>query len=343
MPKPFATRAGLRTLMRSVTVAHDALPWRIRRLDDATVELRADADRRRACADPRGRRLGIAFGSALFNLRLAVRMTGHDARVLPAPHAGAERGVTALVRAEKSAPPSEEERRLYAVLGHEAQAGCGSGAASGGVPPGSGGAVGTYEPGASDGRAVLVELVTAAHLEGATLLLVGGQAARRALGRGPAPDVVGWSSEGGVLFTRGDGPRDWLRAGQALQRVLLTAAVHGVLSAPADPGESPGPGGVGGPGGRFGHAQLLLRFTHPAEGREREENAAPAGRADRERAEVAAPDARRGGGPGVERGADPDVGCGADPDVGCGAGSGVGCGGGPGVGPGVGFAGGNGS
>ncbi|SEN75931.1 hypothetical protein [Nonomuraea pusilla] len=333
MPKPFATRAGLRTLMRSVTVAHDALPWRIRRLDDATVELRADADRRRACADPRGRRLGIAFGSALFNLRLAVRMTGHDARVLPAPHAGPERGVTALVRAEKSAPPSEEERRLYAVLGHEAQAGRGRDAAPGGMPSG-GGAAGTHGPGASDGRAVLVELVTAAHLEGATLLLVGGRAARRALGRGPAPDVVGWSSEGGVLFTRGDGPRDWLRAGQALQRVLLTAAAHGVLPAPADPGEGHGPLGSG---GRFGHAQLLLRFADPAEGRGREENATPAGRADREPAEAAGPDAGCGAGPGREAGR------GAGSHVGCGAGSDVGCGGGPEAGPAAGFTGGNGS
>jgi hypothetical protein len=31
-----------------------------------------------------------------------------------------------------------------------------------------------------------------------------------------------------VLYTVGDGPRQWLRAGQALQRVLLTATVRGV-------------------------------------------------------------------------------------------------------------------
>jgi hypothetical protein len=35
-----------------------------------------------------------------------------------------------------------------------------------------------------------------------------------------------------VLFTSGDEPADWLRAGQALERVLLTATVHGVASAP---------------------------------------------------------------------------------------------------------------
>lgn len=33
-----------------------------------------------------------------------------------------------------------------------------------------------------------------------------------------------------TLFTRGDGLRNWLRAGQALQRVLLTATAHGVAA-----------------------------------------------------------------------------------------------------------------
>ena len=35
-----------------------------------------------------------------------------------------------------------------------------------------------------------------------------------------------------ILTTRGDGPRQWLRAGQALQRVLLTATVHSLSAQP---------------------------------------------------------------------------------------------------------------
>lgn len=35
-----------------------------------------------------------------------------------------------------------------------------------------------------------------------------------------------------VLYTCGDGPEHWLRAGQAMQRVLLTATIHGVASTP---------------------------------------------------------------------------------------------------------------
>jgi hypothetical protein len=34
-----------------------------------------------------------------------------------------------------------------------------------------------------------------------------------------------------VLFTAGDEPADWLTAGQALERVLLTATAYGVASA----------------------------------------------------------------------------------------------------------------
>ncbi|HEY7175906.1 MAG TPA: nitroreductase family protein, partial [Micromonosporaceae bacterium] len=43
-----------------------------------------------------------------------------------------------------------------------------------------------------------------------------------------------------ILYTTGDQPRDWLRAGQALERVLLTATVRGVATAPISaPTEEP--------------------------------------------------------------------------------------------------------
>jgi nitroreductase len=35
-----------------------------------------------------------------------------------------------------------------------------------------------------------------------------------------------------LLFTAGDGPADWMRAGAALQRVLLTATVRGLAATP---------------------------------------------------------------------------------------------------------------
>ncbi|MCX4853885.1 Acg family FMN-binding oxidoreductase [Streptomyces canus] len=67
-----------------------------------------------------------------------------------------------------------------------------------------------------------------------------------------------------LLSTRHDQPTDWLRTGQALQRVLLTAAAHGVTAAfHTQPLELPGPrrqvrrSMVGG-----GHPQVLLRLGY---------------------------------------------------------------------------------
>ncbi|OLT12132.1 hypothetical protein BJF79_22930 [Actinomadura sp. CNU-125] len=63
----------------------------------------------------------------------------------------------------------------------------------------------------------------------------------------------------GVLLTSGDGPRDWLRAGQALQRVLLTAERHRVsaslLSQPMDMC-------VGTRTGTTGHIQAIVRLGY---------------------------------------------------------------------------------
>jgi nitroreductase len=66
-----------------------------------------------------------------------------------------------------------------------------------------------------------------------------------------------------VLSTAADGPEQWLRAGQALERVLLTATVRGLASTPmTQPLEIPelrelasaGPGG--------GVPQVILRIGY---------------------------------------------------------------------------------
>ncbi len=85
---------------------------------------------------------------------------------------------------------------------------------------------------------LLAALSEAAALEGATLFLRGEEI---------------------VLATATDGPADWLRAGQALERVLLLATQHGLVAGPLHElldvrahGHGPGP--------RFGgqHPQLAL-------------------------------------------------------------------------------------
>ena len=66
-----------------------------------------------------------------------------------------------------------------------------------------------------------------------------------------------------VLTTGGDGPADWLRAGQALQRVLLTAALYGIsasfLNQPLDLRDIREHTD---PWHRRGHPQMIIRFGY---------------------------------------------------------------------------------
>ncbi|RSN11476.1 hypothetical protein DMB42_12860 [Nonomuraea sp. WAC 01424] len=320
---PFASRAGLRRVVAAAVAApsvHNTQPWRFRRVDDTTVELYADLDRLLTVTDPLGRGLGISCGAALFNLRLAVRMTGHDPRVLPLPDPADRPELLATVRAASGGPPSAVERLLHDMIPHRRT---------------------NRFP--FDGRPlprnVLVDLVNAAHDEGATLLLVKGGTARRVLdmvaeaddtltadpayraelarwtrsesgpdgvpghAAGPRPrmatlpmrdftttplrngtppaatpttpfhdgapgtrgEVADFEADPqlAALFTRGDGPGDWLRAGQALQRVLLTATAHGVAASMfSQPLDLRPPQHRGDKAGPFGHVQMLIRFGY---------------------------------------------------------------------------------
>jgi hypothetical protein len=57
----------------------------------------------------------------------------------------------------------------------------------------------------------------------------------------------------------GDGPADWLRAGQGLQRVLLTATRHGVsASLLCQPLDTLGADRTG----ASGHIQAIIRFGY---------------------------------------------------------------------------------
>jgi len=55
-----------------------------------------------------------------------------------------------------------------------------------------------------------------------------------ALGHGAPSAAVAFEAEPTIvlLFTPGDTPADWLRAGAALQRVLLTATLYGLAATP---------------------------------------------------------------------------------------------------------------
>ncbi|MBB6347282.1 nitroreductase [Nonomuraea muscovyensis] len=298
---PFATPGGVSRMVNAAAAApsvHNTQPWRFRRVDDATMELYADLDRLLAVTDPMGRGLGISCGAALFNLRLAVRMTGHDARVTALPDPAAHPDLLATVHATPGDLPDQDERLMYDMIPHRR----------------------TNRFPFDDRRLpgdVFADLVRAAHAEGATLVLIRGRTARRVLdmigtadatlaaaesyraelacwtdpsrrfdgvpehafgprprdGRLPLRDfgLAGVRSSAdfeadpqiAALFTRGDGPLDWLRAGQALQRVLLAATVHGVaasmFSQPLDLRPVRHRDNQAGP---LGHVQMLARFGY---------------------------------------------------------------------------------
>jgi hypothetical protein len=66
-----------------------------------------------------------------------------------------------------------------------------------------------------------------------------------------------------MLFHDGDDRRDWLRAGQALQRVLLTATVRGLATTPmTQPMEVNGLRALLGGGRRAGTAQAIVRIGY---------------------------------------------------------------------------------
>jgi nitroreductase len=245
---------------------HNTQPWRLSVGTGDVLELQADPDRALWVADPHARALYLSCGAALFNIRTAIRVTGHHPLVWPLPHPRYAPMVLAIVQAEQARPPSFAERELFDAI---------------------------WQRHTSRGpfteqrvpESVQIALEQAAGFEFATLRMLTTREAESVLdlaasadeamatdfdhqvelerwvatgshhdgipatalaprpGHTPAP-VREFSSavrtmerttadfephpQLAVLTTARDEPADWLRAGQALQRVLLAATVHGV-------------------------------------------------------------------------------------------------------------------
>jgi hypothetical protein len=271
-------------LMRAADVAPSILntrPWKFDKVAAHRIELRPAWDRHLKIIDPLHRELFISCGAALFNLRLAIRVTGHDAVVwlLPderaagptCPHCGRSCGVGDLLASVEiitrhAKPVTVTEQRLYEEIPRRHT---------------------VREPfSRSMPMNVQAVLEEAARMEGARARLLHGKDTRRLLreaaqidqklklnpsymaelrqwtgsnatpergvpagefGSEPAsrryPPVrdlsLGWpgARRGKKKFerpqlialeTESDKPSDWLRAGQALQRLLLTATYYGL-------------------------------------------------------------------------------------------------------------------
>ncbi len=262
----------LRECVTAATAApsvHNTQPW-LFRLGDEHIDVYVDRRRQLTMLDPHGREMFVSVGAAVFNLKVALRAHGREAvvRLTPDPAdpdlaarvtIGRPAAVTSSVRALAAAIPHRHtNRRPFVdrpvpdeVLAELAIAVANEGAAlvvadtplRDGVlsltrtaenrmranpsyraelaawttPPGIGRRDGVpreaFGPRDTDAALPLRDLG------------VGNGAPAVEVEFEPDPTIL-------ALFTSGDQPADWLRAGVALQRLLLTATVRGLAATP---------------------------------------------------------------------------------------------------------------
>ena len=244
---------------------HNTQPWRFRLYPDA-IELHGDPTRQLPVADPTGRELRIACGAALFTLRLALLGLGIRPLVSVQPDR-ARPDLLATVRHGGTKPLTPELRLLRDAVPRRQTNRRPFTDVTVPTPVRHALRRAAMEEGAwlhlvtdPAQRLTLGRLARDAHTRqvhdpafSAELAAWTGHDGDRddgvpASAGGPLPspnqtwvtrDFTGESATGkgavfetdpliGVLSVHSDGPREEIRAGQALQRVLLTATVHGV-------------------------------------------------------------------------------------------------------------------
>ena len=239
--------------------------WRVRTSDDegTVFDLSADSARVLRVTDPLGRFLVISCGAGLYNARLAVRSISLEplVRLSPDPH---DPRLLARLTASPGKPPSEEERWLFDAVPerhtnrgpfHERAISSGLIARVVDAATAEGAVLTVLDPSAAtrvlqiadeaateitrDGRRH-DELSSWVHSrpepDGIPAQALGSPAADGANGVRDFHASVGLEDTSpyeteptiAVLSTYGDSRTDWLRAGQALQRVLLEATLEGV-------------------------------------------------------------------------------------------------------------------
>ncbi len=247
---------------------HNSQPWRFRARGNV-IELHADHGRLLRLTDPGGREMLISCGAALYGLRLGLRKLGYLAAVqmLPDP---AEPGLLALVQPTGRAPITARERELLAAVPHRHThrgpftparvsarllGGLGRDAVAEGAD-----LLLIEQP---DRLGLLAELTARADRTQQADPAIQAELGRwtrpaespvrdgipaqawAAPSAGPERDRLPQRDFGGagllpaggsapsataVLTTQDDAPADWLRAGQALHRLLLHAATRWVFA-----------------------------------------------------------------------------------------------------------------
>jgi nitroreductase len=268
----FPPPEAIAELLRAATLApsmHNTQPWRfhVSRASQA-IELYADPSRMLRFGDPHGRAVHIACGAALLNLRLAVAVAGREpvVRLLPDP---AQPQLLAVLRLAGPHRPGEADTDLHAAI--PARHTNRRPFSNRPVPPGvlaelvaaaSAEGATLHLPGHEETARLLYlisgteqDLLADPRYRAELARWVGGNrdsdgipgsalGPRDPAGRTPVRDFTpdrhqslgyDWFEEDprlAVLSTAGSTRKDWLHAGQALQRVLLTATTYGIAAAP---------------------------------------------------------------------------------------------------------------
>jgi nitroreductase len=281
---------------------HNSQPWRFRAQPAAAaIELRADPRAMLPVADPHARALHIGCGAALFNLRAAAAVAGLEAQVRLLPHPDCEPLLLAVVRLAGPHRATAAERELAAAIPRR-QTNRGP-YRNRPVPPGvraelaeaarAEGAV-LHFPGEEESARLLrlaadaeQELLADPGYRAELARWAGGARSAEgipdaALGprspagatpvrdftpdRPPAPGQYAWFEDHPQLSVLSVGSADrvgWLRAGQALQRVLLTATLRGISACPLTQAlETPDAWQVRDPRAGMEHPQMILRIGY---------------------------------------------------------------------------------
>ncbi|WP_431886541.1 Acg family FMN-binding oxidoreductase [Micromonospora wenchangensis] len=107
-------RAAVTDAVRAPSL-HNTQPWRFR-LRDGGIEVSVDPTRRLPATDPSGWGTRIAGGAALFNLRLSLAVAGTPATVRLRPYP-ADPDVLARLVPDLPRRPTPTEQSLYAAIG----------------------------------------------------------------------------------------------------------------------------------------------------------------------------------------------------------------------------------
>jgi hypothetical protein len=246
---------------------HNSQPWQFA-ADGGILEVRADPGRALAVSDPGARALYLSCGAAIMNACVAIRMAGLVADVQRLPHPGYPYYVLALIRAKPGDPPTKDDQDRYDaiwqrhtnrrpfsgdIIPDRARQKLSQAASSEGVTLRildqretttvlllAAAAATDLASDVSHQAELRQWIATGSHEDGVPASALPARPDRapapvRDRDFGAVPGAAGRPMASyeafpqlAVVSTEDDEPDDWLRAGQALERVLLTATDLGI-------------------------------------------------------------------------------------------------------------------